>query len=65
MPVKSKKQMRFMRGVAGGSIRMKSLSPSMAMEFIEKTPKKKRKLFSSGESKSKRSSASSGGHSGH
>lgn len=39
MPVKSKAQERFMRGVASGTIQKKGLSPAKAQEFISATPK--------------------------
>jgi hypothetical protein len=34
MPPKSQKQARFMRAVASGSVKKKSLSPAKAAEFV-------------------------------
>lgn len=40
MPAKSKKQARFMRAVASGSIKKKGLSKQKAEEFVEGEPYK-------------------------
>ena len=51
MPVKSVKQLKFMRAIAsGGKIRkgMGGLSKEKAKEFISNTSKKKRSMFSKG-----------------
>lgn len=45
MPIKSAKQYRFMQGVAHGMKTPTGPSPEVAKEFIDKTPKKDRKLF--------------------
>jgi hypothetical protein len=41
MPPKSKAQARFMRGVAGGSIKKKGLSKKTAEEYVAHHPTKK------------------------
>jgi hypothetical protein len=43
MPLKSKAQMRFMYGVAGGSIKAKGLSKAEATKMIKETSKKQMK----------------------
>lgn len=47
MPIKSKKQMRFMEGIAHGMKPNKGIGPSedVAKEFINKTPMKKRSML--------------------
>lgn len=46
MPAKSAKQYGFMQAAAHGKLRgMGGPSASVAKEFIDKTPKKKRKSF--------------------
>jgi hypothetical protein len=47
MPVKSSKQYRFMQGIAHGMLPRRGKGPSreVAQEFIDATPKKKRKEF--------------------
>lgn len=47
MPLKSKAQMRFMYGVAGGSIKAKGLSKAEATKMIKETSKKQRKKLPS------------------
>jgi len=48
MPAKSKAQYRLMAGIAHGMKSRKGIGPSeaVAKEFVEKTPAKKRRLFS-------------------
>jgi len=48
MPVKSKAQFKFMSGIAHGAKSRKGVGPSeeVAKEFLNKTSKKKKKLFS-------------------
>jgi hypothetical protein len=48
MPAKSPKQYRFMAGIAHGMKPRHGIgpSPAVAREFIEKTPKDKRKQYS-------------------
>ena len=48
MPVKSAKQFKFMQGIAHGMKPRKGVGPSpeVAKEFLSKTSKKKKKLFS-------------------
>lgn len=47
MPAKSEKQYKLMQATAHGKLRHAAgPSPEVAREFIEKTPSKKRKLFS-------------------
>lgn len=48
MPAKSPKQYRFMAGIAHGMKPNKGVGPSpeVAREFVEKTSKKKRSLWS-------------------
>jgi hypothetical protein len=48
MPAKSAKQYKFMQAMAHGAKSDKGIGPSpeVAEEFIKKTPKKKRSLFS-------------------
>jgi hypothetical protein len=48
VPTKSGKQYRFMQAVAHGSVTGGSSGPSrsVAKEFVEKTPAKKRRMFS-------------------
>jgi flagellar motor component MotA len=47
MPAKSKKQYKFMQAAAHGALKSAGgPSPSVAKEFIEKTPEKKRRQFS-------------------
>lgn len=52
MPVKSSKQYRLFQAIAHGSkLRKKGiggLTPEKAKEFIHKTPKRKRSMFSRG-----------------
>jgi hypothetical protein len=46
MPAKSAKQYKLMAGVMAGSIKGSGVPSSTAREFVEKTPAKKRSLFS-------------------
>lgn len=50
MPAKSAKQYRMFQAIAHGNKLHKkgmgSISPKLAKEFIKKTPKKKRSMFS-------------------
>ena len=50
MPAKSEKQYKFMQAIAHGKGGKNPIGPSkdVAKEFIHKTPKKKRSLFSKG-----------------
>jgi len=50
MPAKSAKQFRFMQAIAHGAKPRVGTGPSAAVakEFVEKTPAKKRRLFSRG-----------------
>jgi hypothetical protein len=43
MPVKSGKQFRLMQAAAHGKV--KGLDPSVAKEFLDKTPHKKKSAF--------------------
>jgi hypothetical protein len=46
MPATSAKQYRFMQAAAHGGLRgPQKIEPSVAKEFIKKTPPKQRKLF--------------------
>ena len=46
MPAKSAKQYGLMAGVMSGSIKGSGISPSVAKEFVDKTPANKRSRFS-------------------
>lgn len=41
MPAKSKQQLKFMAGVASGSIKKPGLSKAKAKEFVDATPNTK------------------------
>jgi hypothetical protein len=56
VPAKSSKQYGLMQGIAHGSIKG-LMPPTVAKEFVEKTPKKKRSQFAKALSKRKASAS--------